>query len=83
MNSVIIIQDIFGGFDVAVQVERTPEVMEKVNTVSRFINNLPLPRRENDAFVELLTNMVNTIEHEAYLQGLVFGKCWLEQANDK
>lgn len=78
-DNVTIIQDIFGGFDVAVQVEGTPEVMEKVNAVSSFIADLPLSCRENDELVGLLTDLINAVEHDAYLQGLVFGRYWLEQ----
>ena len=82
-DNITVIQDIFGGFDVAVQIERTPEITEKMNEVSSFISALPLTRRENDELVELLTGMVNTIEHDAYLQGVVFGRCWLEQTDDE
>ena len=51
--------------------------MEKVNAVSGFIAALPLTRQENDRLVELLTGLVNAVEHDAYLQGAVFGRCWL------
>ena len=76
-DNITVYQDVFGGFDVAVQIERTAEVMEKVNAVSDFIAALPLTRRENDELVELLTGLVNAVEHDAYLQGAVFGRCWL------
>ena len=76
-----IYQDVFGGFDVSVQVERTPEIMEKVNAVSDFIAALPLTRQQNDRLVELLTDMVNTLEHDSFLKGAVFGRCWLVPAD--
>ena len=79
-DNITIIQDIFGGFDIAVRVERTPEVMEQVTAVSDFIAALPLTRRENDELVGLLTDLVNAMEHSAYLQGLLFGRCWLAPA---
>ena len=76
-DNITIIQDIFGGFDIAVQVERAPEVMEKVNTVSDLIAGVPLSRRQNDELVAALTDLVNAMEHSAYLQGVVFGLRWL------
>lgn len=76
-DNITVYQDAFDGFDVAVQVEWTPEVMEKVNAVSGFIAALPLTRRENDELVGSLTDLVNAVEHDAYLQGAVFGRCWL------
>ena len=82
-DNITIFQDVFGGFDVAVQVERTPEVVEKVNAVSGFIAALPLARRENDELVGLLTDLINAVEHDTYLQGLVFGRYWLERADDE
>ena len=80
-DNITIIQDVFGSFDVAVEIERTPEVMERVNAVSDFIAALPLTRRENDELVGLLTGLVNAVEHDAYLQGAVFGRCWLVPAS--
>ena len=80
-DNITIIQDIFGGFDIAVQVERTHEVMEQVTAVSDFIATLPLTRQQNDRLVELLTDMVNTLEHDLFLKGAVFGRCWLVPAD--
>ena len=78
-----IYQDTFDGFDVWVQVERMPEVMEKVNAVSSFIAALSLTCRENDKLVGLLTDLVNAMEHSAYLQGVVFGRYWLSPAGGR
>ena len=76
-DNITIIQDVFGSFDVAVEIERTPEVMERVNAVSDFIAALSLTRQENDRLVELLTDLVDAMEHSAYLQGVAFGRIWL------
>lgn len=76
-DNITVYQDVFGGFDVAVQVEQTEAVMEKVNAVSGFIAALSLTRQENDRLVELLTDLVDAMEHSAYLQGVAFGRIWL------
>ena len=76
-----IYQDVLGGFDVAVEIERTEPVTEKISEVSRYVNDLPLTRQENDRLVELLTDMVNTLEHDSFLKGAVFGRCWLVPAD--
>lgn len=82
-DNITIYQDIFGDFDVAAQVERTPEIMERVNAVSDFIAALPLTRQQNDRLVELLTDLVNILEHDSFLEGAVFGRCWLVPADGR
>ena len=78
-----LIETAWGDRDVAVQIKRTPEVMERVNAVSDFVAALPLTRQQNDELVRLLTGLVNAVEHDAYLQGVVFGRCWLTASSEK
>ncbi|HMM07195.1 MAG TPA: hypothetical protein PKD52_11105 [Clostridiales bacterium] len=64
-----------------VKIERTKVFDEVANSLSKYINNLPLSSEQNDHLIKLIINQIQEAEQGAFIYGIRIGANVSEASN--
>ena len=73
MDNVILIKTAWGDRDIAIQIERTAQMIAAAHKLSDYIKDLPLTAEQNDTLVSSMIEQVQEAERGAFVQGFKLG----------
>ena len=73
MDNVVLIETAWGDRDIAIQIERTEQMIAAAQELSDYIKSLPLTAEQNNALVSLIVKQTQGAEHGAFVEGFKWG----------
>lgn len=73
MDNVVLIETAWGERDIAIQIDRTEQMIAAAHELSDYIAGLLLTTEQNDTLVSLIVKQVQEAERGAFVQGFKWG----------
>ena len=73
MDNVVLIETAWGERDIAIQIDRTEQMITAAHELSDYIAGLPLTVDQNNALVSMMIKQVQEAERGAFVQGFKWG----------
>ena len=74
------IETAWGDWDIAIQIERTEQMIAAAHELSNYIKELPLTAEQNNALISMMVKQVQEAERGAFVHGF---KCGMEYASNE